>query len=301
MQRYKISVDGKEQGFVIGLFAVTRLFKRVHPDDSDAFFMTQKSSDKLFESLSALADGEISELELHRLLRAFADDDSLQKSWHNYHAIRSVLAGEKPVAFSPTGSSILENVRAAIADDEQKYLSLNHVGTTVQAGASPSKSQAQPSPEATHTDGAASVGRTRAWQAWIGKSAVAASVAVVFVLGLGQARQLSTDTSPSAVLTASIGQVEQPGAASIGAPLGFELPALESRNVSTDTIRNYSPAPIERANSLVEPNRLSEARAQQVLNQLHIMHAQRASANGGFGILPFARISEMEMSRTQAR
>lgn len=262
--------------------------------------MTQKSSDKLFESLSALADGEISELELHRLLRAFADDDSLQKSWQNYHAIRSVLAGEKPVASSPTDNGILQGVRAAIAEDEQKYLALNHVGATVQV-ANSSKAQAQPGPQATTTGGAASVGWTRAWQAWIGKSAVAASVAAVFVLGLGQARHLSTDNSPSAVLTASIGQVEQAVAANIGAPLGFELPALESRNVSTETIRNYSPAPIERVNSLIEPNRLSEARAQQVLNQMHIMHAQRASANGGFGILPFARISEMEMSRTQAR
>ena len=43
------------------------------------------------ESLSALLDGEASEIEVHRLVREFRDDDSLTTSWATYQQIRTQI------------------------------------------------------------------------------------------------------------------------------------------------------------------------------------------------------------------
>lgn len=42
------------------------------------------------ETLSALIDGEAEEIEIHRLLRVFRDDDSLRRSWALYQFVRGV-------------------------------------------------------------------------------------------------------------------------------------------------------------------------------------------------------------------
>ncbi|MBD3649561.1 MAG: hypothetical protein HUJ31_19375 [Pseudomonadales bacterium] len=51
-------------------------------------------TDKLKESLSALLDGEASEIELHQLLRQFDKDESLKGSWMLYQQIRGVVRGD---------------------------------------------------------------------------------------------------------------------------------------------------------------------------------------------------------------
>lgn len=51
-------------------------------------------TDKLKESLSALLDGEASELEVHRLSRQFGEDEHLKGSWSVFQAIRAVVKGE---------------------------------------------------------------------------------------------------------------------------------------------------------------------------------------------------------------
>lgn len=43
------------------------------------------------ESLSALIDGEASEIEVHRLVREFRDDESLTESWAVYQQIRATV------------------------------------------------------------------------------------------------------------------------------------------------------------------------------------------------------------------
>lgn len=44
------------------------------------------------ESLSALLDGEASEIEVHRLVREYRSDDSLPTSWASYQQIRTTLS-----------------------------------------------------------------------------------------------------------------------------------------------------------------------------------------------------------------
>lgn len=56
--------------------------------------MVHKSDSRLQESLSALMDGEASELELHRLLKAMETDGELRQCWLNYHLASGAVRGE---------------------------------------------------------------------------------------------------------------------------------------------------------------------------------------------------------------
>ena len=53
--------------------------------------MTKSTLDTKRESLSALIDGEASEIEVHRLVREFRSDESLTSSWAMYQHIGSTL------------------------------------------------------------------------------------------------------------------------------------------------------------------------------------------------------------------
>lgn len=78
-------------------------------------------TDKTKETLSALIDGEASEIEVHRLLRQLAMDDSLRPSWINYLQVRAVVRGEKVI---DTGRhmDLYRRISAAIVDEEDYAL-----------------------------------------------------------------------------------------------------------------------------------------------------------------------------------
>lgn len=245
--------------------------------------MTQKSSDQLFESLSALADGEASELELHRILKSISDDEEVQQRWTRYHLMRAIMRKDGVAGELKNPVDLLSSIRVAI----------DSVDTASAGVAVPV--------DAEHKPESSSSPRVLQWHAWLSKSAVAASVAAAFVFGLGQLNYSQNgDTNNTAVLATAIENVVEPTASStLSAPLGFELPAVESRTVSTAAQGNYSPT-----NNVVLRNPLlsddySDAQSQILLNRLHILHAQRASLNGGIGIMPFARISDMEAAAPQ--
>jgi len=50
--------------------------------------------DKLHEELSALMDGEASELELRRIIKSSEEGLELRQKWERYHLARSVMKGE---------------------------------------------------------------------------------------------------------------------------------------------------------------------------------------------------------------
>lgn len=62
------------------------------------------------ESLSCAMDGEATELELQRILKAMAVDPGLRAQWHRYQVVAAVVRGEQPVA--PVDLSA--GIRAAI-------------------------------------------------------------------------------------------------------------------------------------------------------------------------------------------
>lgn len=51
-------------------------------------------SEQLRESLSALMDGEVNELELQRLLKQVGDDSDLRATWMRYNAVRSAMSDQ---------------------------------------------------------------------------------------------------------------------------------------------------------------------------------------------------------------
>ena len=66
-------------------------------------------TDKAREEMSALMDGEATELELHRVLKCGETDDELRASWRRYHVMRSVIRGEARNQSTLTGASMLTN------------------------------------------------------------------------------------------------------------------------------------------------------------------------------------------------
>jgi sigma-E factor negative regulatory protein RseA len=71
-------------------------------------------ADNTRESLSALIDGEASEIELHRLLRAIDQDSDLTRSWAAYQQIRSVM-GNHPIHTAQQHLEMSRQISAAIA------------------------------------------------------------------------------------------------------------------------------------------------------------------------------------------
>lgn len=68
----------------------------------------------LEESLSALMDNEIDDLELRRVLKALPEEEGLQSTWSRYHLISATMKQE---AHSRTSVDILSAVRLQIENE----------------------------------------------------------------------------------------------------------------------------------------------------------------------------------------
>ncbi len=239
--------------------------------------MTQKPTDQILESVSALVDNEASEIELHRILKNIGRDDVVRERWRRYHLIGSVLRREQVLlnSFDVSGA-----VASAIAQDEP----FTGSDDTLAAGNSAKSTSS-------------------AWRAVLAKSGVAASFAAVVVLGFQFAG--SGQLPGNSQLAGVESGIEASGpavAVTNVVPLGFELPVPQARTVSTNPAgAMYSPAESGlRALLPLEPaHDLSDTQTQELLNRLLIEHAQRSSVNGGLGILPFARVFKMEESAAE--
>lgn len=74
-------------------------------------------SDKLFESISALMDNEVDDLELRRLLKEMETNDELARVWSRYHVAKAVLHKELSASVSPT-VDLTARVRAALQEEK---------------------------------------------------------------------------------------------------------------------------------------------------------------------------------------
>lgn len=77
--------------------------------------LENKRGDSFTESLSALMDNEVDELEMRRLLKSVPEDDGLAQTWRRYNLVRSVLQHEDAAPVSRFAS---DNILAAIAAEE---------------------------------------------------------------------------------------------------------------------------------------------------------------------------------------
>mgnify|MGYP000573420560 CR=1 FL=1 len=83
-------------------------------------------TDKAREEMSALMDGEATELELHRVLKCSETDDELRASWRRYHVMRSVIRGEArdKTILANTSLDMSLDIAAAVSQaiaDEPSY------------------------------------------------------------------------------------------------------------------------------------------------------------------------------------
>ena len=71
------------------------------------------------ETLSAMMDGEASEIEVHRVLRQMGDDQSLKETWLSWHQVRSVVQGGKDSHHMPLEMhmDLHARISAAVAEE----------------------------------------------------------------------------------------------------------------------------------------------------------------------------------------
>ena len=113
--------------------------------------MTEQS-ETLKESLSALMDGEANELEVHRLMQSLESDrqGDLRESWQRYHLTSSAIKGETPTFRIDCSAAIADAV-----DDEKNHSIIPNNGIFLV----------------------------------LGQTAIAASVALIAILGVQQFNQ----------------------------------------------------------------------------------------------------------------
>ncbi len=261
--------------------------------------MTEKT-DNLNESLSALLDGECSDSELNSLLDAIGEDSS-----------EEILASANESSFKPDSSSgpSSEFEVGSSSELRQKlsryYLAQSalkgniHSDPRVDLSASISAAIAkEDAPQITPIEG-----RWATWKNWrdfAGKSAIAASVAIAFVAGV-QYVNTPLNGSIDGAVVADKTDVNSPHIQGAGVPQGFELPPLSARTVSAgqntqSSIGSSNQVNVAPANATL-PTGTIVIRDQEVnamVNRLLYKHAEQTATSGGLGVIPYARVSDVE-------
>lgn len=227
--------------------------------------MTEQSNNhSLPESLSALADGEASSLELHRLLKASETDPEVKATWSRYQLISSAMRRDLP-AFE--ASDLAARVSLAL-DDEASHKSAS--------------------------------GKMSHWWQNLGRVGVAASVAVAALVGVqqfpGGTAEPELASSERVEQGVQVVQEESQNRPAVSLPAGYAgqgtAAAPLARTASAQS--GYDPRPQEARQVLFVPRQESvpvnveEIRAH--LNQLIQEHSDHAVLNSNHGALPYARV-----------
>lgn len=172
-----------------------------------------ESEKRLLESVSALVDGEASEIELHRILKQLdADhanqDQSVASKWSRYHSASQAMA-DIPLG----GVDISQSVSSAIAE------------------------------EPTYAGTFSSTAKSKLYS--MGRFAIAAGVAFVAIIGVQQLNQLEPSQQQGAgtdlFASQQEGQVKGPA---LQYPSGFQ-PNVQARTVNAVGNINLSPQPLK--------------------------------------------------------
>lgn len=251
--------------------------------------MSQNPKDQLLESLSALVDNEASELEVRRLLKQSDNQSELGDRWHRYQLIGSLMRKEDSVV-TAEGSNFLAGLHDKLGFDDVH----SRPGSTAEVSAQSNEDNTHLSEKVKQTQPV----KVKPIWSLVGKVSIAASFAFAVILSSNLVNQ-STGVSSEAGELASLDSVPQqaadPSQSSVAsAPRGFVLPNIGSRTVSQTNLQPSSFQVLQRPVSVKQTDDLSDAETQNMLNEMLILHAERASANGGISLLPFARVSKME-------
>jgi len=213
--------------------------------------------DRLNESLSALMDGEATELELQRLLKSSSGAAEVGERWSRYQLAASVMRREQ-VAQVDTG--LAARISAAIDQEPSPFQS-------VDAGAE-----------------ASAANRSRWWRP-LSRGAVAATVAFAAILGV---QQISQPQGGDAALMADADRQVQQSLPSAPEPTGFYVPAPSTRSVSTAAPRLVP----ERQAAIGDQPVMQPVLTPELmrhLNRVMIEHSEQAAHVGNQGMVPFAR------------
>ena len=233
-----------------------------------------KSNDKsqfdesLKQSLSALMDGEATELELRRLLQN-TEDQEVRETWSRYQLASRVMHSQTS---SYAGIDLSASISEMIAEEPELTSANDDVAAHKKS-------------------------RFGAIMGNVGRVAIAASVAVVavFVVDNYQQDDLTTEN-----LTASAPVVEAPANEAANLPIGYgTTEGLNARTVSTDGSkyetqrRNAQPVVfIPRTESEV-----ANPAVEEFLQQLMAEHANTGVVTEGN--IPFERVPRVELDQKQ--
>lgn len=240
--------------------------------------MADEKQNQLFESVSALMDNQASPLELQRILAHAEKQSGVRERWHRYQLVRSIMQGG---AGGMGFSNVADNVKQRIADLD---LDLQPRGENASAAKVPVAPSNNKSP----------------WFAAIGRVAIAASVAVVAVLGSQQLTLMSADNANDEV-NANLAATDNSAYQPVDLGNGNSLPRLNFQNVS------ISSSPVRTSNrldpdaELLRQQRWEEEQVRQALQRLLLEHAQQASAYQSQGLMPFIRVSDSVIMQDRAQ
>ncbi len=216
------------------------------------------------ESISALVDGEVSEMELHRLLKASDTDGEVRETWSRYQQVSSAMRGDLHDA---PMIDLSASIREAI-DAEESYTAAPTAG---------------------------------GWWQKAGRMAVAASVAAVMVVtaqmvGLG-GESFDQQVADSGQVSSSEELLVPNPAANL--PAGFQVPSVSARTVSSHPrmpAQEASPRyyPVVTKAQPIATTKAPAPEVQTYLQRVMEIHADHAALNSSRGMLPYARVPVTE-------
>lgn len=234
--------------------------------------MNDKTSAPLAETLSALMDNQVSELELQRILKATSDDElqslELKAIWNRYHLARAAL--KKDLTCSAP-ADFASRISAAIdAEDKLEIVQSQNIQVK--------------------TSGGSAVLAINNWWANVGRVAIAASVAGAVILGV---QQMQTQPGATGELVASNEKVtplvQEPV---VNLPSGINAPELTARTVAVQS--GFESRPNQNRRVVFVPRQSAQpVNADEVsayVNDLMEVHSDNAARNSGQGVLPFTRV-----------
>jgi sigma-E factor negative regulatory protein RseA len=216
----------------------------------------QSVEQKVNESLSALVDGEASDLELRRILKS--EDAELNQRWQRYQLASAAIRGERDLGFASIDLSL--SISRAIANEP----ATSHTSET---------SFNEESEKSTAKDKVVSL-----WSN-IGRFAVAASVAGAVVVGV----QFSSNDLTNTVALAP----EIPVAPVSGQPILSVDTTVRAVGIQAP-VKNQAPIVINEATQ----QQVDEMK--QEVNRLMLEHAENATQNTQNGVTPFVRVPDTE-------
>lgn len=244
--------------------------------------MREKGNDEL----SALMDGEATELEMHRVLRTVEDDPEQAAKWQRYHLVSAVLKKEvrSGTALSLAKFDLASRVSAALAEEPamQKAESVVAAQSSLASPATPS---------------------VRGWWRPLANVAIAASVATVVVIGWQQS-QTSVASSAPAVAHAQPSSL-QPGAMAGAMPVAANPAATSyasqpaSYGSVQSVVQSYGvmPRSVSVPVEYVRTQKLDEQR----FNRYLISHSGNAAFATQGGQLPYVRVVTLKPAESTQR